>query len=305
MQKGSKIVVFGGSGFIGLSLVNQLVKTGYWNIQIADIKPPVDDLPNSIVYTYCDIMDEESIAMLFENCRPQVVYNLAGFANLELAINSPKRTMELNVIGNISLLDASVKYGLELFVYASSAYAMSDKGSFYGVSKLTSEKIVEEYSKKFNLNFAILRYGSIYGAADFDNNYLFQLVRSAIETGKIVHKGDGEEFREYVHVRDVSELSVRIMESKDLWNSALMLTGNERMKRKELFEMIREIIGNTELEIQYLNEGIGNHYRFTPYSFQATSAKKINANPHYDMGQGILECVQKVMETAENKRHDE
>jgi UDP-glucose 4-epimerase len=77
------------------------------------------------------------------------------------------------------------------------------------------------------------------------------------------------------------------------------------MKRKELFEMIREIIGNTELEIQYLNEGIGNHYRFTPYSFQATSAKKITANPHYDMGQGILECVQKAMETAENKIHDE
>jgi len=59
-----------------------------------------------------------------------------------------------------------------------------------------------------------LRYGSIYAAADFDNNYLYQLVQSAIETGSIVHNGDGEELREYVHVKDVSELSVQVMEDR-------------------------------------------------------------------------------------------
>ena len=156
--------------------------------------------------------------------------------------------MELNVLGNINVLDESVKSGVELFVYASSAYAMNDKGSFYGISKLTSEKIVEEYYKQHNLNYSILRYGSIYAAVDFDNNYLFQLVKSAIDTGGIMHKGDGEELREYVHVKDVAELSVRVLENKELWNTSLMLTGNERMKRKELFQMIQEIIGNSKLE---------------------------------------------------------
>jgi len=73
------------------------------------------------------------------------------------------------------------------------------------------------------------------------------------------------------------------------------------MKRKELFEMICEIIGNEELEIHYLGEGDNNHYKLTPYTFQGTSARKIIANPHYDMGQGILECVQKVFESKELK----
>jgi len=59
------------------------------------------------------------------------------------------------------------------------------------------------------------------------------------------------------------------------------------MRRKELFEMIQEIIGNSKLEIHYLDDGYStSHYKFTPYSFQGTSAKKITANPHYDMGQG-------------------
>ena len=299
MRKENTILIFGGSGFIGFSLVKKLQEQGYSSIYIGDIKPPKEPLPKGVSYLQCDITDENCVASLFQESNPQVVYNLAGFANLDTAIRFPRTTMELNVLGNINVLDECVKSGVELFVYASSAYAMNDKGSFYGISKLTSEKIVEEYHKQHHLNYSILRYGSIYAAVDFDNNYLFQLVKSAIETETIIHKGDGEELREYVHVKDVSELSVRVMENKDFWNSSLMLTGNERMKRKELFEMIREIIGNNKLEIQYLDEGYSNHYKYTPYSFQGTSAKKITANPHYDMGQGVLECVQKVMETRE------
>ena len=299
MRKEDTILIFGGSGFIGFSLVKKLQEQGYSSIYIGDIKPPKEPLPKGVSYLQCDITDENCVASLFQESNPQVVYNLAGFANLDTAIRFPRTTMELNVLGNINVLDECVKSGVELFVYASSAYAMNDKGSFYGISKLTSEKIVEEYHKQHHLNYSILRYGSIYAAVDFDNNYLFQLVKSAIETETIIHKGDGEELREYVHVKDVSELSVRVMENKDFWNSSLMLTGNERMKRKELFEMIREIIGNNKLEIQYLDEGYSNHYKYTPYSFQGTSAKKITANPHYDMGQGVLECVQKVMETRQ------
>jgi UDP-glucose 4-epimerase len=299
MRKENTILIFGGSGFIGFSLVKKLQEQGYSSIYIGDIKPPKEPLPKGVSYLQCDITDQNCVASLFQESNPRVVYNLAGFANLDTAIRFPRTTMELNVFGNINVLDECVKSGVELFVYASSAYAMNDKGSFYGISKLTSEKIVEEYHKQHHLNYSILRYGSIYAAVDFDNNYLFQLVKSAIETETIIHKGDGEELREYVHVKDVSELSVRVMENKDFWNSSLMLTGNERMKRKELFQMIREIIGNDKLEIQYLDEGYSNHYKYTPYSFQGTSAKKITANPHYDMGQGILECVQKVMETRE------
>ena len=296
MQKDNTILVFGGSGFIGQSLVNTLSTKGYYSIYQSDIKPPNGEQALGTTFIQCDITDENSVKQLFNDVRPKVVCNLAGFANLDAAIEDPKRTMELNLMGNITLLDASVKFGVELFVYASSAYAMNDKGSFYGISKLASEKIIEEYSKKFDLNYSILRYGSIYGAEDFKNNYLFQLVKSAVETGKIIHCGDGEEFREYIHVSDVSVLTLNIIENNELWNNSFMLTGNERMKRKELFEMIREIINIPTLEIQYLKKGYENHYTLTPYSFQGTSAKKIIANPHFDMGQGILDCVQKVME---------
>ena len=63
-----------------------------------------EPLPKGVLYSKCDITDENSVASLFKESSPQVVYNLAGFANLDTAIKFPRTTMELNVLGNINVL---------------------------------------------------------------------------------------------------------------------------------------------------------------------------------------------------------
>jgi UDP-glucose 4-epimerase len=170
---------------------------------------------------------------------------------------------------------------------------MSDKGSFYGISKLTSEKLVEEYYKKFGLEFTIVRYGSVYGERDYHNNYIYNLLKTSLETNEINHGGDGEEIREYIHAADVAKLALQIIESDDFINEHIILTGVERMQRKELFEMINEILGN-KLLIKLNNDGYNNHYKTTPYSFHPTRSKKLVANPYIDMGQGLLECLKDI-----------
>ena len=144
------------------------------------------------------------------------VYNLAGFANLDIAIKYPLKTIQLNVIGNMHILEQCVKNNISRFIYASSAYAMSNKGSFYGISKLASEKIIEEYLNKYGLPFTILRYGSVYSEKSYDNNYIYNLVYSAVSSGEINHNGDGNELREYIHAADASKLSVDVIESDNL-----------------------------------------------------------------------------------------
>ena len=191
------------------------------------------------------------------------------------------------------ILEQCVKNNISRFVYASSAYAMSNKGSFYGISKLASEKIVEEYLKKYSLPFTILRYGSVYSEKSYDNNYIYNLVKFAVLEGEIKHNGDGNELREYIHAADASKLSVDVIESEDFKNLHVILTGNERMKRSDLFNMVKEIL-NDQVEIKYKNDGYHNHYNFTPYSFEPSVSRKLSANPHIDMGQGLLECVRSV-----------
>lgn len=289
-----KVAVFGGSGFIGSFVVDELLKKGY-EVVSADIQPS-HFVPQEL-FKECDILDRERVDEIVKDV--DIVYNFAGYANLDDAIADPVRAIELNVVGNLNILDSSKKHNIERFVYASSAYAMSDKGSFYGISKLTSEKLIEEYYKKFGLEFTIIRYGSVYGERDFYNNYIYNLLKEAYTTGKIVHNGDGEEIREYIHVVDVAKLAVDIIESKEFVNEHIILTGVERMKRKELFEMIKEILSNT-IEIELKKDGYHNHYKTTPYSFVPTRSKKLVANPFIDMGQGLIECLKNIEKNQES-----
>lgn len=59
---------------------------------------------------------------------------------------------------------------MERFIYASSAYALSNEGSFYGISKQSSEKLTEEY---YALKYTVIRYGSLYGERASHNNYIY------------------------------------------------------------------------------------------------------------------------------------
>ena len=283
-----KVLVFGGVGFLGYYLVNELLWRGY-EVSVADISEN-REIDNINYYT-CDISDRKNIRDVFLKEKFNFVYNLAGFANIDKAISDPLKTMNLNVISNMYIIEECLKHDVEKFIYASSAYAVSDKGSFYGISKLASEKIIEEYHTKYGLNFVILRYGSVYAEKDYDNNYIYNLVKEALNTGQINHKGDGNEIREYIHAADAGRLSVDVIEDSKFDEQHVILTGNERMKRMELFEMIKEILNN-DLVINCSNSGeYSNHYKFTPYSFAPTGSKKYIANPHIDMGQGLLECI--------------
>ena len=285
------VIVFGGSGFIGQYLVNELILRGY-SVTNADIKKELDH-DHDYTFIQCDITDRKNISEIITKGAFDIVYNLAGFANLDLAIHHPYETINLNVLGNINILDACVEAKIKRFVFASSAYAMSNKGSFYGISKLASEKIVEEYQKRYNLDFTILRYGSMYSELPFDNNYIYSIVKEAVQTGEIRHNGDGQEIREYIHASDAAKLSVDVIESDDYVNLHIVLTGNEKLRRIELFELIREIM-NEDLKILLVDKAVPHHYKYTPYSFYPSVSRKLGANPNIDMGQGILECIRSV-----------
>lgn len=286
-----KVGVFGGSGFLGSYLLEALIESKYEVVSM-DLNQPAAKI-EGVIYESCNILERTQITQLFEKHQFNYVYNLAGFANLDKAIQHPVETFQLNVLGNMYILEACREYQITRFVYASSAYAMSNKGSFYGISKLSSEKIIEEYFNKYNLAYTILRYGSIYSEKSFENNYIFNLVEKAIETGKIEHGGDGEEIREYIHAADAANLSVDVIKDDSFAGKHLILTGVERLKRIDLFNLINEILDH-KIEIKLTEKGYNNHYKFSPYSFTPENSQKIVPNPYIDMGQGILNCIKEV-----------
>ena len=290
-----KVVVFGGSGFLGSYVADELTRRGYYVI-IADIVPS-DYLQDTQQFYKVDILDINSIGDILQDV--SVVYNFAAVADLEDAIYQPIQAMNINVMGNLNILEACKQNGnIERFVYASSAYALSDEGSFYGITKQTSEKLTEEYYKRYKLKYTVIRYGSLYGERPSHNNYIYNLLKDSLVSGKLEYNGDGQDIREYIHASDAAKLSVNVIEDSQYANEHIILTGIEKLKRIELLTMIKEIMQN-KLTIKQVEDNNFGHYKITPYSFHPTVAKKLVANPYIDLGQGLLECIQEIHKELE------
>lgn len=286
----NKVIVFGGSGFLGSYVADELIRRNY-EVVVADLHKSAY-ISDKYRFEKLDISDFEAIKKLVKDA--DVIYNFIAVSNLDDAIHDPLATMEVNVIGNLNILEACrCNSDVKHFIYASSAYALSNEGSFYGISKRTSEKLVEEYYHRYGIKYTVIRYGSLYGERASHNNYIYNLLKQAVKTKELNYKGDGEDLREYIHAADAAKLSVDILKEKQYENEYLILTGIEKLKRIELLTMINEIMQN-KLKITQISDDNMGHYKITPYSFHPTTAKKLVANPYIDLGQGLLECLQHI-----------
>jgi UDP-glucose 4-epimerase len=283
-----KAIVFGGSGFLGSHVADELSERGY-DVVIYDKNeyPYIREDQEMIVG---DILDREKVKTCVKGC--DYVYSFAGIAGIDDARRNPVQTVETNILGTTNIAQACSQHYIKRFIFASTVYVYSDLAPFYRSSKQACELLIEDYQKTYGLNYTILRYGSLYGERANHFNYIYKVVQQAVEEGKIVRKGDGEEIRDYVHVKDAARCSVDIL-YKEFENRYVLFTGTQSIKMKDLLNMIREMF-NGEISIEYSTETEPGHYEITPYSFRPKVAKKMIASTYYDLGQGILDIVYEV-----------
>ena len=283
-----KAIVFGGSGFLGSHTADELTASGY-EVTIFDNQPSkyINENQNMIIG---DILDVDAVFKAIEGC--DYIYNFAGIADLDDATTKPIATVELNIMGNINIMEAARAANIKRYIYASSIYVYSEKGGFYRCSKQASEAYIEEYKRRFGLEYVILRYGTLYGPRADERNSVYRYIKQAINEKRIVINGSGDEIREYVQVRDAARLSVQILADK-YKNKNIIITGHHPMRFSDMLNMIGEILGNN-VDIQFLNQRDKAHYSITPYSYTPKIGHKLVSNLYTDMGQGLLECIDEI-----------
>lgn len=282
-----KIAVVGGSGFLGSHVADALSERGH-QVRLVDQRPSSYRRPHQEM-VLGDIVVAEQMVRALDGC--DMVYNFAGLTNLEEATTKPIETVQLNILGNASLLEAARAVRCRRFVYASTIYVYSELGGFYRCSKQAAESYVEEYQRRYQLDFTILRYGTLYGPrANPHTNSVARYLHQALTEGRIQCGGTGDEMREYLHVSDAAALSVEILEEA-YRNKHVIVTGHHPMKFRDLLFMIREMLGN-QVAIEFEPHAHNNtHYTHTPYTFLPKIGQKLTSNRYTDLGQGLLECL--------------
>lgn len=278
-----KILITGGSGFLGKAIYNRLIKTRH-KVFMLDNLNKINLKKNFILG---DITDLNFLKKIFKNF--DIVFHLAGLSDLDIAYKDPIKTANLNIIGTINVLEASRINKIKKIILASTMYVSGNHGSFYRCSKAASEDYVKEYYRRYKIRYSILRFGSLYGPGSNNENGLYRIVEDALKTKKVKYYGNVNTRREYIHVDDAALASIECLSKFD--NEILNIIGNQSLKITDLLEIIREIL-DIKTKIIIINKKQKGHYTTVPHSYNNDMVMKYSMNPFIDLGEGIKSLIE-------------
>jgi len=279
-----KIVIFGGSGFLGRFLCEEILKNNnnfyLFNYDLKKI------FFKSKYYRFIkgDILDEKKINKVLKNA--DYVFNFSAISDIEECQNNPIKSANVNIIGNLNILNSCVKNNIKKIFFASSLYSFSDQGSFYKCSKQSSEIYLMEYKKLYNLDYVILRYGSVYGEMCSHNNGVYKILKNLIIKKKLSYSGSKNTERSYIHVRDVAKLTFKILKS-DVKNCVYLIKGNTNIKIYKLLSFIKRLM-NIDYAISFEKNKLIAHYIKYPDKFIEPTIKKIKFKEQISLHEGLI-----------------
>ena len=224
------------------------------------------------------------------------VFHFAGVSDIEEANLNPFKTIKYNILGTTNILGA-IKNNKKVnrIVFASSIYARSKRGGFYSSTKRSCESLIENYREKFNINYAILRFGSIYGLRANYFNIIHDLIFQGLKSNIIKRDGDGMEIRNYINVKDAAKICVNIL-NKRYTNKYFNIVGKERVSVKKVINLIakktnaKKIFYRTPKGIR-ANIIYANSYKVNPFTYKVKEAKFIKVRNGIKLEQGIQEII--------------
>jgi len=283
-----KIIVFGGSGFLGSYVADELSTRGH-KVTIADNKKS-KWISKGQKFIKINILNLNQLNKLIDGY--DVVYNFAAIADIGEAYKKPIQTVKTNILGTVNMLEACRKNKVKRYVFASSIYVFSNQGGFYRSSKQSAELYIEEYSKLFGLKYTILRFGSIYGPRSGITNGLFKIVFDALNLGIATYRGTPKAVRSYIHARDTARISVDILKKKFI-NKKVLVTGNRVIKIKQLLVKLSKILKISE-KPKFLNQTEKGHYNISPYSYKPRPTIKFSYKKCTKLDKGVLELIKEI-----------
>lgn len=256
------IFLTGGTGFIGQALVNRLLKDENKVMILSRDKRKINSSLNEKVdFLETDICNSASLEKLGPRLQGiDVIFHLA--ASLDY-FGDKKKLFRVNVEGTVNLLNLAVKNGIKKFIYISSIEAMGmiEKNNIpadenlickpvspYGESKLEAERQVKNLSKEKNLSSVILRLGNVYGPGS--PAFILPIAKAIIEKGNLLKYLPiyGDRYIHPVYIDDVIEGVIKA--SQPNINGLYILTDNNYVTIRKLFELVSEILGVTIKDVQ-------------------------------------------------------
>ncbi|MBM3938723.1 MAG: NAD-dependent epimerase [Sphingomonadales bacterium] len=232
-----KILVTGSAGFIGSTVILQLLARGdevigidnhnnYYDPAIKEARlSRFAEHPN---YTHfrIDIANRQAIDQIFKTLKPQRVINLAAQAGVRYSIENPYAYIDSNIVGFANILEGCRHYGVDHLVYASSSsvYGANTEMPFsvhqnvdhplslYAASKKANELMAHTYSHLYNLPTTGLRFFTVYGPWGRPDMALFKFTKAILAGNPIEVFNFGKHRRDFTYIDDIVNGVIRVLD---------------------------------------------------------------------------------------------
>jgi UDP-glucose 4-epimerase len=278
--KENKIIVTGGTGFIGTHLVERLNSIG------ADI----------IYFTKgeerIDIRNWDSVN---ENEGGDILFHLAAIANVPYSWKNPRETLEINTLGTLNLLEfcrlkdikkmifiSSYVYGRPQNIPIDENHPISPLNP-YAESKVIGEEMCRGYSRDYGINCLVLRPFNIYGEGQRKGNLIPDII-GQLNQGKIELK-DPEPKRDFLYIGDLIGGFISAGESDITGFEIFNLGFGKSYSVKDIVDRIVKIYGK-QIEVNYTNER-RKHEIMDTVAGIGKAQKMLNWSPQIDIEEGL------------------
>lgn len=244
-----KIMVTGGNGFIGHTLVRHLLSEGN-EVKIIDIKPIKFASPK-LEFVKKSVM--EDIRWEMRDC--DVVYHLAAELGVVSSDKRPLNTLAVNIDGTVNVFRCALGTNVKKIVYTSSSEVYGEAReiplkeespkspvSIYGVSKLTAEMYANGYAQEYGMDINPVRLFNVYGPGQGFDWVVPIFIQKVLKDEQPQVFGDGSQVRCFTYITDIIS-GMETVRKKGAKGEAYNIANTDRITMKELAELIIKVAG--------------------------------------------------------------
>ena len=270
-----KILVTGGSGFIGTNLINQLVKDNIEVFSLDNYSTGKKENESPLAkYINGDI---ESISSISES-NFDICFHLAAQSRVQPSFEDPEESFRVNVQGTLKVMEWAKTNDVKVIYAGSSSRHHDPADSPYAMTKYLGEEVCKLYKKSYNVNVEISRFYNVYGPhATIDEKYgnvIGIWIYQAMNGKPLTIVGDGEQRRDFIHVDDIVDGLIRIAKTELKNVDAWEIGSGVNYSINELFSMFKNKFNVSSLNVE---DQPGN-YRKT-LRINDDMLKKLNWSP--------------------------
>jgi len=303
-----KIMVTGGAGFIGSTVVDAYIAAGHDVVVVDNLDSGrIENLNPKAKFYLMDVRSPE-LRKVFELEQIEVINHHAAQKSVPHSVADPVLDAQINILGILNLLELAVEFGVKRVIFSSTGGALLGDAdviptpedapvhtiSPYAITKFTSEKYLEFYRLTHGLTYVVLRYANVYGPRQIAEGecgvtpiFLENLLNN--RPSRLFAYADMPDgcTRDYVYVGDVARANVLALEKGD--NLIFNIGTGQEVSTRQVYRLLQEATGKYDVPLIPAGERVGDLRRS---ALDITRAREVLGwEPQVDFLTGLKETV--------------